>query len=317
MTFFLSHVIPGDPARLYSGFEAREDVVQIMRVELGLDQPVHIQYMKYISDLLRGDLGESIFFRRPVSTILIEVFPATLELTVGAVLLAVVVGIPLGVISASKRNKPFDHVTRIISILGVSVPLFWLGLILLLTFQVTFPIIQGVGRIEPIIGSNFPITTITGFYSIDAFVTGNWSALFSSLSHIVLPAFTLSFIVLARLVRIGRSSMVEVLQKEFIVVAKAKGLPQRVILYRHALKNSLIPTVTVLGVSFGRMLGGSILVETIFQWPGMGLFAYQAITNNDFPAVMGAVLLMTLMALAVNLVVDLIYVMLDPRIRYG
>ena len=288
-----------------------------MRKELGLDRPVVEQYFRYISDLLRGNLGTSIMAQRPVGTILLERFPATVELTLVALGFAVMVGLPLGIASARRKDKLLDHAGRFFSLAGVSVPEFWFGIVLLLVFQVKFHLVQGVGRIDPAVASAHPVMTITGLYLIDTIVTGNWPSFLSSLSHIALPAFALSLSTLARVARITRSSMIEVLQEEYITVARSKGLPERLVVFRHALKNALIPTVTIIGMSFGYNLGGDVLIESIFQWPGIGLFAFQAISNNDFPAVMGVVLLGTLVFLVSNLIVDLSYVVLDPRVRYG
>lgn len=317
ITFALSHVVPGDPARLALGVEANEKQVKRLRAELGLDQPLPVQYVTYIRDLSRGDLGQSILNQKPVRENLSTFFPATMELALTSLALALLLGVPLGVLSAVHKDGPFDHLSRIGALLGIAFPVFWVGIVLLLIFYFKLGWFPSSGRVEPQLLLQFPVRRITGLLTIDALLTGNWPVLRNALWHLALPAFSLSLSTLARVVRMTRTTMVEVLSENYVTTARAKGLTERRVVYWHALKNAMIPTVTIVGIAFGYLLGGSVLVETIFGWPGLGKYAFDSITYLDFPAIMGITLLATFVFLTVNLLVDVFYVYLDPRIRYG
>ncbi|MFZ5898939.1 MAG: ABC transporter permease [Bacillota bacterium] len=312
VTFLVSHVIPGDPARMLVGQRASEETLAAMRHTLGLDQPVWLQYLHYLRGLLHGDMGISIRTQRPVLSELLTYFPATLELTLCAMGFAVVAGIFLGVLSAARRDTPVDHASRIMAILGVSTPLFWLGLMALLLFYKHLGWLPGGGRIDTLIN---PPTHFTGLYVLDSILSGDLIALKSSVLHLILPSLCLGYIQLATIARMVRASMLEVLEMDYIKTARANGIPQRGIIYRHALRNALIPAVTIIGLSFGELLGGAILTETIFAWPGMGKYVVDSISFLDFPAIMGFTIVVAVFYVLINLVVDLLYTVLDPQIR--
>ncbi len=309
--FLISHIIPGDPARLLAGPRATEEIVQNIREDYGLDKPIYVQFYVYLRDLTRGDLGQSILTRRPVARDLLRYFPATFELTTVSVVLASVLGIPLGVLSAVYKDRTADHLIRIFSITGISMPVFWLGLLLLLIFYLNLGIAPDPGRI-----SGAAPTHITGLYVLDSILTGNLRALFSSIAHLILPSITLSWYALARIVRMARSSTLEVLEKDYIRTARAKGLTGRPILFKHALRNSILPTITVIGLLYGELLGGAVVTEIIFNWPGMAQYMVSSMKTLDYPAVMGVTLVITLAYVIANLLVDLSYGFIDPRIRY-
>jgi peptide/nickel transport system permease protein len=316
ITFTLSRVVPGDPARLASGLEASEAQVQRLREELGLDRPLHEQYLHYVGRLLVGDFGVSIFNKQPVRSNLAVFFPATLELSLAALLMSLVVGIPLGVLSAVHKDGWIDQLGRVAALLGIAFPVFWVGIVLLLVFYFRLGWFPSSGRVNPQVFLQQPVAPITGLLTVDALLGANWPVLRNALWHLALPAFSLALSTLARVTRMTRATMIEVLSEAYITTARAKGLPPRRLLYAHALRNAMIPTVTIIGISFGYLLGGSVLVETVFSWPGLGKYAFDAITYLDFPAIMGITLLSTLVFLLVNLLVDVLYVRLDPRIRY-
>lgn len=314
LTFLLSHVIPGDPARLLVGQRASDEVVRRMRKELGLDDPLYVQYWNYLGQLLRGDLGTSIRNRRPVIRDLAERFPASLELTSVSLFLCVVMAIPLGVMSAVKRNRLVDHVTRVLALFGVSMPVFWWGLLLLLVFYFRLGWLPGPGRIDLTVS---PPVGYTSLYILDSILSRDWRALASSARHLVLPAFCLCYVYLAIMTRMVRSSMLEVLSCDYIRTARANGLPERTVIYKHALRNALAPTVTMVGLSFGELIGGAILTETIFAWPGLGSYMVDSVLFLDFPAIMGCTVLICLVYMIVNLIVDITYGFLDPQVRWG
>ena len=313
LVFLISHTIPGDPASLIAGPKASKATIERIRHDLGLDKPIYVQYMIYLRGLLKGDFGKSIRTGIDVATDLKKYFPATLELTFFSMLFAIGAGIPLGIISAIKRNRWPDHISRTFSIFGVSMPVFWLGLLLLLVFYSKLKVLPGSGRLDTILS---PPTHITGMYTIDALLTGNWPVFISALTHLILPAFCLGYVYLAIITRITRSSMLEVLNKEYIETARANGIPERSIILKHALKNALIPVVTIIGISFGELMGGAILTETIFSFPGVGKYVVESINYLDFPAIMGFTVVVTFIYVFMNLLVDIIYAFLDPQIRY-
>ena len=312
VTFVISHMIPGDPARMMAGDRATNEIVENMRRQLGLDQPLWRQYVTYIGQVAQGDFGVSIRTQRPVIDDIKRFFPATIELALAALLFAVAAGIPLGVVSAVAKDRWIDQVSRTISVTGISTPAFWLGLLLIYVFYGRLGILPGSGRI----GSGIaPPTTITGFYTLDALLTFDGPALRSALSHLLLPALTLGFVHLGIVTRQIRSAMLEVLQEDYVRTARASGLSRNTVLFGHALRNALIPSVTMIGLAFGDLLYGAVLTETVFAWPGMGNYVVQSITALDFPAIMGFTVVASTAYVLLNLAVDLVYMWLDPQIR--
>ena len=313
LVFLISHTIPGDPASLIAGPKASKATIERIREDLGLNKPIYVQYLIYLKSILKGDFGTSIRTGTYVSEDLKKYFPATLELTFLSMLFAVGIGIPLGIISAVKRNRWPDHISRTFSIFGVSMPVFWLGLLLLLLFYSKLKIMPGSGRLDTILS---PPVHITGMYLIDSLLSGNWPVFKSALMHLILPSFCLGYVYLAIITRITRSSMLEVLNKEYIETARAYGISEGSIILGHALKNALIPVITIIGISFGELMGGAILTETIFSFPGIGKYVVESINYLDFPAIMGFTIVVTFVYVFVNLIVDVVYAFLDPQIRY-
>jgi peptide/nickel transport system permease protein len=311
--FFLTHLVPGDPAKVMAGEHASPKTVEIIQREFGLDKPLPEQYRLYVLNLLSGNLGISIVTRRPVSQDLGLYFPATLELTIASLFLTLLMGVPLGILSATRKDSILDHLIRFTSLGGVSMPIFWLGLLLQLLLYRYLNLLPIGGRLDV---SFSPPTHVTGLYTIDSLLALNFHALWESLKHLALPAFALAFSSLAVVSRMTRSSMLETLSQDYIRTARSKGLAERAILYSHALKNAIIPTLTVIGLQAGALLSGAFLVEAIFNWPGLGLYTVRAITRLDYPAIMGTSLLVTLAFILINLLVDLLYGLVDPRIRY-
>jgi len=315
ITFVISHVIPADPAMAFAGGpKAQPETIERIREQLHLNEPIYIQYFYYLNDLLHFNLGKSYLENRPVTDALSQYFPATFELTIVAMLISIPLGILGGIISAIRRNKLSDQITRFIAIIGYSLPIFWLALILQYLLAYQFPILPLEGRLA--IGLSAP-KLITGLYIIDSIFTGNFETLISSIYHIILPAFTLGFATLALILRMTRSSMLEVMGMDYIRTARAKGLSERKVIYKHALRNALIPTVTVSGLQFGALLGGAVLTESIFNWPGMGRFAANAVLGLDFNSVMGFTLVVAIIYVIANLIVDLLYAIIDPRVKLG
>jgi peptide/nickel transport system permease protein len=314
IAFVVSHALPADPVAANLGQHSMEDpaIVAAFRAQWGLDRPLPEQYLTYLRNLVQGNFGTSIRTHMPVSDDLARYLPASAELAIIATLVGTFVGIPFGVISAVRRNQWIDHVVRAVSLLGVSSPVFWLGLIALYVFYFRLHWLPGPGRLD--VGLQEP-TRITGMYTVDSLLTGNWPALDSSLRHLVLPGLVLASVYLGLVTRITRSSMLEVLSADYVRTARGKGLRQRSVIYRHALNNALIPTITVLGLAFGDILAGTVLTETIFSWPGIGRYAYQSAVTLDFPAIMGVSLVIAAIFILVNLATDLAYVFLDPRLR--
>ncbi|MBX5465351.1 MAG: ABC transporter permease [Clostridia bacterium] len=313
ITFFLSHVVPVDPVVAVLGEHARPDQIANLRRQWGFDQPLPRQYVLYVEHLFHGDLGVSLRTRRPVLVDLEQYFPATLELALGAMLVALLLGLPAGVLSAVYRDRWPDQVTRVAALAGVSMPVFWLGLLLLGLFYYRLGWLPGPGRLDDLV---VPPPRLTGLVTLDSLLAGDWPALGSALAHLVLPALTLGYYTTGVIARQTRASMLEVLGQEYVRTARAKGLGERAVVLVHALRNALIPVLTVTGLSFGSLLGGAVLTETIFSWPGLGWYVTNSMLNVDLPAVMGVTLLAALAYALVNLLVDLGYGLLDPRIRY-
>ena len=311
ITFLISHIVPGDAAQLMAGPRATPEIIERIRRESGLDRPLYVQFGMYVAELFKGNLGKSILTRRPVLADIVDYFPATFELTTVAMLFTVIAGIPLGIISAVHKDRILDQLSRLGSVIGVSMPIFWLGLLLMLFFYVRLGILPGPGRI-----TGEPPSHITGLFILDSVLAGNWRALGDSLSHLVMPAFVLGYAVLARVVRMMRSSMLDVFSQDYIQTARAKGLRELGVIRKHALRNALIPTLTVIGLSYGELLGGAVATELIFAWPGMAHYVVGSMRTLDFPAVMGVTLVIALVYILVNLLVDISYAFIDPRIRY-
>ncbi|MEN6571679.1 MAG: ABC transporter permease [Anaerolineaceae bacterium] len=312
IVFVLSHVVPGDPARLAAGPQARQEQVESVRKEYGLDKPLPQQYLIYMKNLFTGDLGKSLQSRRPVTDDLRDYFPATLELTLFATVIAVIGGVFSGLVSAVRKNQWIDHLNRVVSLAGVSIPVFWLGLVLVLIFYRSLGWLPFGGRLDPALS---PPAQITGLYILDSLLTANWPVLWSSLAYLILPAVTLAFGSLGVVSRMTRASLLDVLQEDYIRTARGKGLRERVVLMRHALKNALIPVITIIGLQFGSLLGGAFLVEVIFSWPGIGTYAMKAIMFLDYNGIIGVTLLTGIIFMITNLLVDLTYIVIDPRIR--
>jgi len=311
IVFFITRVIPADQVGAILGGNAPIELVDEMRHQLGLDKPITLQFIDYIKGIVHADFGISLKSSRPVLKDIINYFPATIELAIASMIFAVLVGVILGVFSAIYRNKSIDHFSRVFSILGVSMPVFWLGLLLLLLFYYHLDLLPGGGRNSLFI---FP-PRITGLLLLDSIIAGDWTAFWDGLSHIILPAFVLGYASAASIARIMRASMLDILRQDFIRTAKSKGLPKRVVIYRHALKNALIPVVTIIGLSFGSLLSGAVLTETIFSWPGLGRYIVNALLVLDYPAVTGGTLFIAFVYSLANLVVDISYAALDPRMR--
>ena len=283
------------------------------RAELGLDRPLLEQYAIYMADVLRGDLGKSVVTREPVLKEFLALFPATIELAVMAALFAILLGLPAGILAAVRRGSIFDHGLMIFSLTGYSMPIFWWGILLVLLFSVTLGWTPVSGRI----GILFYIEPITGFLLIDTLLTGDRAAFWSALRHLILPSIVLGTIPLAIFARMTRSSMLEVLGEDYIRTARAKGLAPRRVVGLHALRNALIPVVTVIGLQVGLLLTGAILTETIFSWPGVGKWLIESVRRRDYPVLQGGVLLVATVVMAVNLLVDLMYGLINPRIRHA
>jgi peptide/nickel transport system permease protein len=313
VTFITLHVFPTDPARLLAGPGASADQIDLIRHDLGLDQPLPVQYLRYLADLARGNLGRSIQTGQPVADDLVRRLPATLELALVSMLLYVAVSIPLGVVAAVGRGTPPDFVIRLVSVAGLGVPAFWLGFLLQLVLYRELGWLQHpVGRLAPEIT---PPRFLTGFYLVDTLAAGNLDAFRSTIAQLVMPV---SCLVVSRLgvgVKLTRTSLLDVIGSDYVRTARAKGLRETSVVYGHALRNALMPVVTALGVQFGYLLGGTLVVEVVFGWPGIGQYAIGSITTVDFPAIMSVTVIVSVFFVLSNFLVDLLYFYLDPRLR--
>ena len=312
LAFLLIHMVPGDPAVVMLGERTTPEAVAELRKEMGLDRPLPVQYWRFLSNFLQGDLGRSIKTRERVIVEIGDRFPATIELASAAMLLAILVGVPAGVMAARRRGSWIDATVMTGSLIGVSLPIFWLALLLLLWFSVGLDWFPLLGRLDP----NLAVARVTGLLLIDTLLAGRLDSFANAVHHLVLPALALGTIPLAVISRMTRSSVLEVLNADYIRTAWAKGLSERVVLAKHVLKNAFIPTLTVIGLQFGYLLGGAIITETIFAWPGVGRWLLLSVQARDFRAVQGGVLLLAIVFVVVNLIVDMLYAFLDPRIRY-
>ena len=313
MAFFLIRLVPGDPIETMAGERGIDPARhEQLRHEYGFDRPLYVQYGVYIARLAHGDLGRSISTSTPVAEEFATLFPATLELAIAAILFAVLLGLPAGILAALKRNTILDHGVMGVSLAGYSMPIFWWGLLLILLFSVQLGITPVSGRIDVL----YYIEPVTGFLLIDTLLSDESGAFRSALSHLALPAIVLGTVPLAVIARMTRSAMLEVLGEDYIRTARAKGMPPRRVIWLHALRNALIPVVTVIGLQVGVLFTGAILTETIFSWPGIGKWLIEAIGRRDYPVLQGGILLIGIVVMAVNLAVDLTYGFINPRIRH-
>jgi peptide/nickel transport system permease protein len=332
LTFVLVRAIPGDPCRAMLGEKATAQGCEAFKVRYGLNDNVVVQFGRYAGNLLQGDLGNSIKYGRPVTIILLERLPMTLELAIMAMLFAIIVGIPLGIISAYRHNSSFDAGTMVVANIGVSMPIFWLGLLLAaffgvalkdtplqlptsgrLTAGLSVPPLTDLKQLE-----GFPLTVMTflsNMFTFNALVTGNWKAYGDAVRHLILPAIALGTIPMAIIARMTRSNLLDVLSLDYIRTARAKGVKERGVVLKHGLRNAMLPLVTIIGLQFGALLGGAVLTETVFGLPGMGKFLVDSIFARDFPVVQGFTLVIAVLFVIVNLIVDISYAYLDPRVR--
>lgn len=313
VVFAVSRIAPGDPAKLAAGPDATEEMVEVIRKEFGLDKPLIVQYGLYMKDLVQGNFGRSIRTRHLVWEDVKMFLPATLELVFVSIGFAILFGILFGILSAVYRDTWIDHIIRFFTVTGVAVPMFWLGIMLQLLFSAKLHLFPLGGRLDTMVNPPPPLTHL---FLIDSLVTGHWSVFVNAFLHILLPAFVLSFPALASITRINRAEMLEVLHKDFVLNEKAQGISDRLIIYKYTLKNALIPTLTMIGLRYGWMLGGTILVEAVFNWPGIGNYAVAAAVYSDFQPVMAVTIVLGLNFMIANLLVDIGYGFLDPRVRY-
>lgn len=316
-TFLLLHAVPGDPVRIFLGeaSTAGPEAVEALRAQWGLDRPIVVQYLYYLWHAVRGDLGRSIHTGRPVLEDLMARLPASLELALASFAIALLVGIPLGALAGARPHSWFDHLSRVGSLLFLSMPSFWFGLIVIYVgFYLLGLIPEPSGRLGLL---DVPPPRVTGFFTVDSLLAGDFATFRAAVGHLLAPAAVLSLPTLGLVVRMLRASILEVLRADYVRTARAKGLAPRRVLFKHVLKNALIPTVTVLGVQLGSLVGGNVLVEAVFAWPGMGLYFVNAIQLLDYGPVTGATLVFGFLLVLVNFVVDVSYAWLDPAIRYG
>ena len=314
LLFIVTHLVPTNPLVVILPEKSLGDpvIVKITIEKWGLDKPLYVQYLVYLKNLLQGDLGTSFKTKNPVAYDLGIFLPATIELALASFIFAVVVGLPLGIISALKNGSFIDQFTRFISLLGASMPPFWSGLLALFVFYFKLRWLPGPGRIDARMTAP---PTVTGFFLVDSLINNNMAEFWSSITHLILPAIILGWFTLAITARITRSSMLEIMQMDYIRTARAKGMKEMIVVIRHALRNAMIPLVTSLGLAFAGLMTGAIMTETIFSWPGIGRYAVLAATNLDLPAIMGVTLLLSVFYMFINLFVDILYVIIDPRIR--
>lgn len=311
LAFSLIHLAPGDPAITMAGEHASPQIINAIREKYGLDKPLTTQYWIWFKQVLLGDLGRSIVSNEFVAKEILERFPNTMELTILSMVFAIVIGCIAGIISASKQYSALDYTTMGLALFGVSMPVFWLGIMLMMIFGVYLRWLPIGGRIDIAIS----LQQVTGFYLLDSIITVNFKAFISILRHLILPSVALGTIPMATIARVTRSSMLEVLRQDFIRTERAKGLSERVVIYKHAVRNAMIPVITVIGLNFGLLLAGAILTETVFSWPGIGRYVVKAVGMRDYPAVQGSLLFFAFMFVIVNLITDILYVYIDPRIK--
>jgi len=311
LVFLMVHLIPGDPAVALLGERATDENIDALRERWGLNEPLHEQYLIWVGNIMQGDLGNSRRGNLDISRELRNRFPATIELSLTALTIATLLGIPIGIFSAVKRNSWFDTGSMLGALLGVSIPIFVLGLLLMFFVGVELGWLPFISRLD----SNISLERVTGLHTVDAIITGNWDAFVNAVSHLILPAITLMTISLAVIARITRSAMLEVLNQDYIRTARAKGLQERKVIRTHALRNALLPVVTIIGLQLGTLLSGAVLTETIFAWPGIGKWLFDSIQARDYPIVQSVTLLVAMIYVFVNLAVDILYTVIDPRVR--
>ena len=314
LVFAFVRAIPGDPAIVLLGERANEASLARIRTNMGLDRPLPEQYIKYMGELLQGNLGTSIFSQIAISDDIKRRFPATLELSLAAMFFALLVGVPLGIVAAVRRNTIVDNAAMMIALVGVSMPVFWLGMIMKFIFSVQSKVFPPSARIDDIL--SFTFVPITNMYILDGILRLSPAIVWDATLHLVMPAIALGTIPMAIIARMTRSSMVEVLSQDYVRTARAKGLVQRTVIWKHALRNAMLPVITVVGLSFGGLLSGAVLTESIFAWSGIGSWIYEGISQRDYPVIQSGVLLVSFVFVLVNLMVDMSYAFFDPRIQY-
>jgi peptide/nickel transport system permease protein len=314
VTFIIARVVPSNPAAAWVGPHPTKEQIEKATIELGLDQPLYTQYLRYMEGIVRGDLGTSVTTRQPILTDIKTFLPATLELVLAGMLIAIVVGIPLGVLSGANKGSLLDHLTRLVSIAGVSMPAFLLGLLLQMFFFRKLGLLPLGARLSTEVSLANPIETVTGMYIIDSALTGNWVAFQDASKHILLPALALATYPIGLAIRMTRSTMIEVLNEKYIQAARISGIQERTILFILALKNAIVPTLNALGLAFVYSLTGAILIEVIFSWPGLGNYVTNAVLSVDFPVIVSVTLIMTVFYILINLFLDILQAMIDPRV---
>jgi peptide/nickel transport system permease protein len=314
LIFLFIRLLPGDPASALLGERATAENLARVREALGLDRPLHEQYLQYLGGLVQGDLGRSFLTNRDVVDDFLQRFPATIELTLSAMAFALALGIPLGLLTAKRRGSWVDQFGTVVSLVGISIPIFFLGLMLKYIFAIQFPILPDSGRIDLI---EYAIPKVTRFMTVDALIAGDFGGFVDALRHLILPGIALGTIPLAIIMRITRASVVDVLNEDYVRTANAKGLPGGIVDTRHVLRNAMLPVVTVIGLQTGLLMGGAILTETIFGWGGVGTWIYDAVRTSDYQVIQSGVLLLAVIFVLVNLIVDVSYAFLNPRIRYS
>jgi peptide/nickel transport system permease protein len=310
MVFAISHVVPSDPARVLAGENASTEQVAALRHRFGLDLPLPQQFARYVGDVATGNMGTSLFTQRPVAEDLWSRLPATMELALYAIVIAVVVGVPLGVVAALRRNSPLDHLVRVVTITGLAMAAFWLAILLQLLFSMWLGLTPVQGRID-----GWGPDPITGFYTIDAMIRGDWETLGQSLRHLALPVLTLALPAMATIVRFTRAGVLNVMSSNFVFYQAAMGIPRRRVVWKYILRSALIGTLTQIGLIFGNLIAGAVVVETVFDWPGLGSFAVNSILQSDYNAIMSFTLFVGVVFILVNLLVDVAQAVLDPRGR--
>ena len=314
LTFFIARVVPSNPAAAWVGPHPTKEQIEKATLELGLDKPLYVQYQRYMQDLLSGDLGTSVRTHQPILSDIKTFLPATLELVLIGMLIATLVGIPLGVISGAFKGSWIDHLTRLVSIAGVSMPAFLLGLLLQLLFFRQLGLLPLGARLSTEVALFDPVTPITRMYLVDSVVTGNWTAFKDASIHIILPALALATYPIALAIRMTRSTIIEVLNEKYIMAARISGIRERTVLFMLALKNAIVPTLNALGLAFVYSLTGAILIEVIFSWPGLGTYVTNAVLGVDFPVIVSVTLIMTVFYIAINLILDILHAFIDPRV---
>ena len=313
ITFTIGRVMPADPVLAIVGDRASQDVYDQVYLQLGLDKPIYVQYLRYLGQLIEGDLGSSVMTGQPVADDILRFFPATLELATAATLLGVFVGIPMGVFAAVKQGRWPDHVVRVVGLIGYSAPIFWLGMVALLVFYARLDWVAGPGRLD--VFYDGIVDPVSGILMIDAAMAGEWDIFHNALDHLILPAAILGTFALAYIARMTRSFMLDQLGQEYVLTARVKGIPEWRVIWVHAFRNVLVQLITIIGLTYASLLEGSVLTETIFSWPGIGLYITNSLFNNDMNAVLGGTIVVGICFVGINMLSDLLYKLVDPRVR--